>query len=135
MLASKLTRSPNFAATKVAAIALGVLSAIVLFVNTTFIIERASAAGVELQGAGSTFVAPLLQAWINNFEKTRPDVAIHYDVVGSGEGVSRFQSGSVDFGASDAFVSTAEAAKIERGVVQVPSTAGMIVLAYNLPGV
>ena len=93
------------------------------------------AADIELHGAGSTFVAPLLGAWISEFEKSRPDVAIHYDVVGSGEGVARFQAGTVDFGASDAFLASPETAKIERGVVEVPITAGMIVLAYNLPEV
>ena len=44
-------------------------------------------------------------------------------------------SGSVDFAASDNVLPPVEAQKIDGGVVQVPSTAGMIVLAYNLPGV
>ncbi len=98
------------------------------------IIGLASADAVELHGAGSTFVAPLLGSWINYFERSEPNVGISYDAIGSGEGVSRFQGGSVDFGATDNFVSADEATKIERGVVQVPGTAGMIVLAYNLPG-
>ena len=98
-------------------------------------IEPASAAAVELHGAGSTFVAPLLKAWVDNFEKTQPGISINYDVVGSGEGIARFEAGTVDFGASDVFIPAPEAEKIKRGVIQVPSTAGMIVLAYNLPGV
>ena len=76
-----------------------------------------------------------MNGWINYFENSQPDVGIHYDAVGSGEGVSRFLSGSVDFGASDNLLSPSDAKKIDGGVVQVPSTAGMIVLAYNLPGV
>src|SRR5271166_6135783 len=93
------------------------------------LVEPALADGVELRGAGSTFVAPLMNGWINYFENSQPDVGIHYDAVGSGEGVSRFLSGSVDFGASDNLLSPADAKKIDGGVVQVPSTAGMIVLA------
>jgi phosphate transport system substrate-binding protein len=80
-------------------------------------------------------VAPLLKAWIDNFEQTQAGISINYDVVGSGEGIARFEAGRVDFGASDVFIPAPEAGKIKRGVVQVPSTAGMIVLAYNLPGV
>lgn len=95
----------------------------------------AAAADVKLHGAGSTFVAPLMQAWIGNFEKRHPNVAIFYDTVGSGEGVARFETGAADFGASDVALAPAEAAKITRGVAQAPITAGMIVLAYNLPGV
>ena len=99
------------------------------------LIEPAFAGSFELRGAGSTFVAPLMNGWINYYESAQPEVGLHYDAVGSGEGISRFRSGSVDFATSDQPLSPAEAQKIDGGVVQVPSTAGMIVLAYNLPGV
>ncbi len=115
---------------QIAAVLAGALSLI-----AATLIAPASAAGVELSGAGSTFVAPLMKGWINYFENSQPDVGIRYDAVGSGEGVSRFLSGSVDFAASDNVLPPAEVKKIDGGVVQVPSTAGMIVLAYNLPGV
>jgi len=115
---------------RIAAALAGVLS-----IMAATLIEPAIAGSVELRGAGSTFVAPLMNGWINYFENSQPDVGIHYDAVGSGEGVSRFLSGSVDFAASDVPLPPAEAKKIDGGVVQVPSTAGMIVLAYNLPGV
>ncbi len=103
---------------------------------TATLAAPASAAGMELQGAGSTFVAPLLKrGWIPYFQNSNPDVGIRYDAVGSGEGVSRFLSGSVDFAATDNFLLPDDAKKIDGGVVQVPSAAGMIVLAYNLPGI
>jgi phosphate transport system substrate-binding protein len=108
--------------------------AAVLFMAAT-LTEPASAANVELRGAGATFVAPLVNGWIKQFESAQPDVAIRYDSVGSGEGIARFLARSVDFAASDNRLSPANANKIEGGAVQVPSTAGMIVLAYNLPGV
>jgi phosphate transport system substrate-binding protein len=92
------------------------------------------ASGVEIHGAGSTFAAPLYGKWMATFEAAQPSVSLRYDAVGSGEGVARFRSGAVDFGASDLPLSAADQSNIEGGVVQVPSTAGMIVLAYNLPG-
>lgn len=95
----------------------------------------ALASGVEIHGAGSTFAAPLYDKWIATFEAAQPSISLRYDAVGSGEGVARFRSGAVDFGASDVPLPAADASNIDRGVVQVPSTAGMIVLAYNLPGV
>jgi len=96
----------------------------------------ASAADSEvwLQGAGATFPAPLYKKWIAVHHEKNPAVSISYDSVGSGEGISRFVTGSVDFGASDAPLSEAEAKRVAGGVVTVPGTAGMIVIAYNIPG-
>lgn len=96
--------------------------------------EQALAAGLELRGAGSTFAAPLYEKWIGAFQQAHPSIAVRYEAVGSGEGVVRFSADAVDFGASDAPLTASAAAKIGRGAVQAPSTAGMIVLAYNLPG-
>jgi phosphate transport system substrate-binding protein len=89
---------------------------------------------MSLRGAGSTFSAALYNQWIENYHREHPAISIIYDAVGSGEGVRRFVAGSVDFGASDVVLSDREAAQISRGAVMVPSTAGMVVLAYNLPG-
>ena len=98
--------------------------------------HRAVAVMAEsLSGAGSTFSAPLYQQWIKVYQGEEPSISITYAVVGSGEGVSRFVAGTVDFGASDVALSDSEVAKVSRGVVMVPATAGMVVLAYNLPGV
>jgi phosphate transport system substrate-binding protein len=49
--------------------------------------------------------------------------------------VKNFIQGVVDFGASDAAMSDQDIAKVPKGVVMVPATAGEIVFAYNLPGV
>lgn len=95
----------------------------------------ALAAGLELRGAGSTLAAPLYSKWIEVFTPSHPGVAMKYSAVGSGEGVASFKRDTVDFGASDVPLTADKAAKIERGVVQVPVTAGMVVLAYNLPGI
>jgi len=95
--------------------------------------HRASAE-TKLRGAGSTFSAALYNQWIDTYHREHPAVSISYDAVGSGEGVRRFVAGSVDFGASDVVLSDREAAEISRGAIMVPSTAGMVVLAYNLPG-
>ena len=92
------------------------------------------AQAVELHGAGSTFIAPLMDGWINYFDQSQPDIVIRYDAIGSGQGVARFTSGAIDFGATDNYVPAADAPAGERGTVELPSAAGMIVLAYNLPG-
>jgi phosphate transport system substrate-binding protein len=54
--------------------------------------------------------------------------------VGSGAGVRQFTAGTVDFGASDAPMKADEIAKVSRGVLQIPMTAGAIAVAYNNAG-
>lgn len=97
--------------------------------------DAGSAGMLWLRGAGATFPAPLIKEWIEVFQRDHPGIQITYDAVGSGEGINRFVTRSVDFGASDVIMNDAEIAKVEGGVIMVPATAGMIVLAYNLPGV
>jgi phosphate transport system substrate-binding protein len=91
-------------------------------------------AKVVLQGAGATFPAPLYKKWIGVFTAQNPDVAVEYKDVGSGEGVQRFLARTVDFGASDGALTDEQIARVEAGARLVPATAGMVVLAYNLPG-
>ncbi len=87
-----------------------------------------------LRGAGATFPAPLYKKWISEYTKAHPEVAIDYRDVGSGEGQKRFVDEAVDFGASDAALSDEQIAKVKPGAALIPATAGMVVLAYNLPG-
>lgn len=89
----------------------------------------------DLVGAGATFPAPLYLKWSKEFGKSDGGFNVFYDAVGSGEGTRRFIAGYVDFGASDSAMSDEQITKVNRGVKLIPATAGIIVLAYNLPGV
>ena len=51
-------------------------------------LRRPHAADRLIRGAGATFPAPLYEKWSSRFAQAHPDVAIAYDAVGSGEGVS-----------------------------------------------
>lgn len=90
---------------------------------------------VSLVGAGASFPAPLYQRWFTDMRNSMPDVQVDYQSVGSGAGVERFTQELVDFSASDVAMKDDEIAKVGRGVIMLPMTAGSIVLAYNVPGV
>jgi phosphate transport system substrate-binding protein len=62
------------------------------------------------------------------------NVSISYDAVGSGEGVKRFIADAVDFAGSDEILTQSESAKLREAALMLPMTAGMIALAYNIPG-
>jgi phosphate transport system substrate-binding protein len=89
---------------------------------------------IRLQGAGSTFAAPLYKKWIDTYQPRHPETLIGYEAIGSGEGTQKFLAGAVDFGASDAAMTDEEMTGVTRGVQLVPALAGSIVLAYNLDG-
>ncbi|MFB2934221.1 phosphate ABC transporter substrate-binding protein PstS [Aerosakkonemataceae cyanobacterium BLCC-F154] len=90
---------------------------------------------VRLTGAGASFPAPLYQRWFSDFNKKNPSVQVSYQSVGSGAGVQQLINGTVDFGASDVAMTDPEMAKVSRGVVLIPMTAGSVVVGHNLPGV
>src|SRR5713226_7748696 len=89
-------------------------------------------------GAGATFPAPFYTKAFFDYNAKYPQVTVNYQAVGSGAGISQFQKGTVDFGASDVPMAAADIAKVPGGataLVQVPTTLGVIAIAYNLSGV
>jgi len=85
-----------------------------------------------INGAGATFPAPIYQRWFQDYARTSGS-RVNYQSVGSGAGVRQFIAGTVDFGASDEPIKPSEAAKVKRGVVQIPMVGGTIAVAYNKP--
>jgi phosphate transport system substrate-binding protein len=90
---------------------------------------------MRITGSGASFPAPLYTTWFQQFSRANKDLQVTYQSKGSGAGIRDFQNEIVDFAASDAAMNDEEIAKVKRGVVLLPMTAGKIVLAYNLKGV
>lgn len=85
-----------------------------------------------LDGAGASFPAPLYKRWFD--ELAHQGVGVTYETVGSGAGIQHFRFNLVDFAASDVPMKPAEVARERRGVVQIPMTAGALVVAYRHTG-
>ncbi len=90
-------------------------------------------ASASLAGAGSTLVAPLLANWTNGFE-VGGGTSVKYSPVGSGEGIKQITNRTVDFGASDAPMTTEQAAEC-NGCVTIPWALSATGVGYNVPGV
>ena len=86
-----------------------------------------------LVGAGSTFVAPLVQQWEADYVKSPAAVTITYGAIGSGGGVDQITARTVDFGASDAPLSSDQAAAC-KGCIQIPWSLGAVAITYNVKG-
>lgn len=87
---------------------------------------------VSISGAGATFPLPFYNIVFKDFsDKTGNKVT--YGGIGSGGGIRSLKDQTVDFGASDAFLSNEEMADINTPVLHIPTCMGAVVLAYNLP--
>src|SRR2546421_5240579 len=86
--------------------------------------------GGTVNGAGSTFAAPIYSQWGNALKGQ--GLTVNYQPVGSGAGVAQFAAGTVDFGASDPALVPADRATIKKGeAVQIPMAFGAITVSYN----
>src|SRR5205085_11249532 len=90
-------------------------------------------AGGTLNGAGSTFAAPIYQQWGSNLKSQ--GLTVNYASVGSGTGVADLQTATADFAGDDGALKPADTAKMKGPVLQFPLAFGSITLSYNLPGI
>ena len=92
-------------------------------------------AKIQINGAGSTFVFPIMSKWTAEYTNVKPDVQINYQPIGSGGGIRQTSEGTVDFGGSDGPMSDSMIAQSKVGpILHVPVVMGATVAAYNLPG-
>jgi phosphate transport system substrate-binding protein len=89
---------------------------------------HASKAG-SLTGAGSSFVAPLVQAWIPKVDSAL-GIKVTYGPIGSGGGINAITNRTVDFGASDAPLSPDQFAAC-KGCSQIPWALSATSIAYK----
>src|SRR5215831_5092225 len=85
-----------------------------------------STSTLTLNGAGSTFVYPLISAMNANYSRINPDILINYQGVGSGTGINDLSAKSVDFGASDAPLSNSQIVAAPNALT-IPDTIGAVV--------
>ena len=91
-----------------------------------------AAHAVDVTGAGSSFVFPVLSKWSQGFSEKTGN-RINYQSIGSGGGIAQIKAGTVDFGATDAPMSTDDLQK--GGLGQFPTIIGGIVPVINVDGI
>lgn len=87
---------------------------------------------VQIVGAGSSFVFPLMSQWRVAYDGTYPNVSFTYASIGSGAGINQFTAKTVDFGATDAPLSASQQ-KAAKNSLTIVDSIGAITVAYNIP--
>lgn len=108
-----------------------VFAAVALF-SISMMFGGADASPITVNGAGSTFVQPIMAQWASDYAKSGHG-EISYQSVGSGAGITAVEAGQVDFGATDKPLDTKELSKY--GLIQFPVVVGAVVPVFNLPGI
>ena len=92
----------------------------------------------ELNGAGSTFVYPLMVQWAHDYERCEEGCKVTYHASGSDGGIKFLTEKKVDFGCTDGPMTDEELemARATGGeVLHVPLVLGAVVPVYNLANV
>lgn len=109
------------------------------FLAVTALLSLAAApnAGAELliNGAGATFPYPLYSKWFTEYTKIDKSVKFNYQSIGSGGGIKQIMAQTIDFGASDKFLTDQELKAAPGKLLHIPTVMGAVVVTYNLPGI
>ncbi len=92
-----------------------------------------SSAPTTINGAGSTFAAPIYMQWGQNLSSQ--GLTVNYNAIGSGAGIAGLQASTIDFAGSDPAEKPSEIAAGKGAVLQFPIGFGAITVSYNLSGV
>lgn len=96
--------------------------------------SSSSSTNATLNGAGSTFAAPIYQQVASELKDQ--GITENYQSVGSGAGVSQFTAGTTDFAGSDPALKDDEVSAVKKGTpIEAPIAFGAITVSYNLPGI
>ncbi|GAB7027800.1 phosphate ABC transporter substrate-binding protein PstS [Geotalea toluenoxydans] len=95
----------------------------------------AASAETLINGAGATFPYPLYSKWFTEYAKVDPSVKFNYQSIGSGGGIKQITAQTVDFGASDKFLSDSDLKAAPGKLLHIPTVMGAVVVTYNIPGV
>lgn len=99
----------------------------------TFTLSLNVAHGKEiLNGAGASFPYPLYSAWAYDYNKAT-GIRLNYQSIGSGGGQRQITARTVDFGASDAPLTSKKLAK--HKLLQFPAVIGGVTPVVNISGV
>ncbi|GBU08558.1 phosphate-binding protein [Bacteroidales bacterium] len=93
--------------------------------------KEGDVSSVAISGAGATFPLPYYNIIFKNFTKEMGN-KLTYGGIGSGGGIRSLKDKTVDFGATDAFLSEQEMKEMSAAILHIPTCMGAVVLAYNL---
>jgi len=106
-----------------------------LVLLAVMVITGQASAATLINGAGATFPYPIYSKWFSEYAKIDPSVKFNYQSIGSGGGIKQIIARTVDFGASDKFLTDEQLKSAPGKILHIPTVMGAVVVTYNIPGV
>ncbi len=98
----------------------------------TSLLAAGSALATDITGAGATFPYPIYAKWADAY-KSKTNIGMNYQSIGSGGGIKQIEAKTVDFGASDMPLKPEDLEK--NGLMQFPTVMGGDVPVINVNGI
>ncbi len=124
-----------------------IVTAVAGLALSSVVISSAASASVKLPSSGvetpsggtatetgSTLLYPLFNLWAGGYNTKFPSVTIQTAGTGSGTGISEAENGTIDIGASDAYLSPS-VVSANPDLKNIPLAISSQIVAYNIPGV
>jgi phosphate transport system substrate-binding protein len=92
-----------------------------------------AASATAISEAGSSLLYPLMNTWAAAYQRQAPGVTVKTASTSSGKGIAAASAGSVDLGASDAYLSSGDLVK-KPALLNIPLAIAAQTVIYNLPG-
>src|ERR1700722_12198643 len=102
--------------------------------SLTSLEAKAPTSSVSLQETGSSLLYPLFNLWLPGAKQKFASISVTTASTGSGTGFSAAASGTVQIGASDAYLSNTQSRQYP-GLMNVPLAISSQFIAYQVPGV
>ena len=138
---TKLMRTTRLRGAFIAAAVAGLaLSSVVLSTAASAATIKLPSGGVEkpaggtVTETGSTLLYPLFNLWASGYNEKFPSTSIQTAGTGSGTGISEAQTGTIDIGASDAYLAPS-VTQSDPHLKNIPLSISAQLVTYNLPGV
>jgi phosphate transport system substrate-binding protein len=96
-----------------------------------------SASSQTISEAGSSLLFPLARDWASGYERSNPGITVNTKSSSSGKGINAATAGTVDIGASDAYLSSGDLVKGQnknQKLLNIPLVISAQTVIYNLPG-
>jgi phosphate transport system substrate-binding protein len=90
--------------------------------------------GGTVTETGSTLLYPLFNLWAGGYNTKYSSVTVQTAGTGSGTGISEAENGTIDIGASDAYLSPS-VSQSNPDLKNIPLAISAQIVAYNVPGV
>lgn len=107
-----------------------------LLINSIGVSVALLSAGIayatDITGAGATFPYPIYAKWAEAY-MAKTGVGLNYQSIGSGGGIKQIKAKTVDFGATDAPLTSSELGS--AGLVQFPAVMGGVVPVVHIDGI